>query len=127
MAMWIRRVLAVAVFVSAVIHLEQWIVVFRHTAVVGPAMLLNFGGGVVIAGLLLFWHHWAPLALAALFGAATLGAFLTAATVGLFGVHEHWTGWEIFTAAGVEIVAIVVGITGLLAERRRSQAVPRQG
>jgi hypothetical protein len=127
MAMWIRRVLAVAVFVSAVIHLEQWIIVFRHTAVVGPAMLANFAGGVVIAALLLFWHHWAPLALAALFGAATLGAFLTAVTVGLFGVHEHWTGWEIFTAAAVEIVAIIGGLAALPAERRRSPAVSRKG
>ncbi|WP_288025544.1 hypothetical protein [Arthrobacter sp.] len=124
--MWVRRLAAVAVLVSAVIHLEQWIVVFRHTPVVGPAMLVNFGGGVVIAVLLLVWRRWEPLLLAAVFGAATLGAFITAATGGLFGVHEHWTGWEIFTAAAVEIAAIILGLAGLLIERRQSPAAPRE-
>ncbi|MFQ4148539.1 hypothetical protein AAGW05_07560 [Arthrobacter sp. LAPM80] len=117
--MWMRILAAVAVFVSALIHLEQWIVVFQHTAVVGPAMLVNFAGVVVIAVALLFWRYWAPLALAILFGASTLGAFITAVTIGRFGVHEHWTGWIIFTAAGVENAAIILGLTGLWMERRR--------
>ncbi len=125
--MWIRRWAAVAVLVSAIIHLEQWIVVFRNTPVVGPAMLVNFGGGVVLAGLLLLWHQWAPLLLAVLFGASTLGAFIIAATVGLFGVHEHWTGWEIFTAAAVEIAAIILGLAGLLVERRHPSVRPVRG
>ena len=41
------------------------------------------------------------------FGASTLGAFVVASTVGPFRVHEHWTGWEVWTAAASEIVAIV--------------------
>ena len=44
MARGIRRLAAAAVLISALIHLEQWIVVFRNTAVVGPALLVNFGG-----------------------------------------------------------------------------------
>ncbi|WP_269938758.1 hypothetical protein [Arthrobacter sp. HY1533] len=120
--MLIRILAAVAVFVSALIHLEQWWVVFRDNAFMAPAMLLNFGGGVVIALLLLFWRHWIPLALTVLFGASTLGAFIISATVGLFGVHEHWTGWIIFTAAGVEIAAIILGLAGLAMERRHPLA-----
>lgn len=121
--MWIRILAAVAVFVSALIHLEQWIVVFQDEPIVGPAMLANFVGGVVIAFLLLFWRHWAPLVLTVLFGASTLGAFLIATTpAGLFGVHEHWTGWIIFTAAAVEIAAIILGLAGLAMERRRPLA-----
>ena len=120
--MLIRILAAVAVFVSALIHLEQWWVVFRDNAFMAPAMLLNFGGGVVIALLLLFWRNWIPLALTVLFGASTLGAFITSATVGLFGVHEHWTGWIIFTAAGVEIAAIILGLAGLAKERRHPLA-----
>ena len=116
--MWIRVVVSGAVLIAAVIHLEQWFLVFRDHAIMGPAMLLNFIGGVVIGVLVLVWHHWLPLLLAVLFGAATLGAFLISTTpMGLFGVHEHWTIWEVFVAAAAEVVAIVVGLIGLRANR----------
>ena len=29
--------------------------------------------------------------------------------MGLFGVHEHWIGWPVWTAAVSEVVAIVGG------------------
>lgn len=115
-----RIVVAAAVLVSAIIHGEQWVIAFRHTAIIGPAMLVNFGGGIVIAILLLAWRHWIPLALAVVFGAATLAAFVVSATVGLFGVHESWSFWEAFVAAGVEIVAIAAGVIGLTMRRVRA-------
>lgn len=115
-----RIIVAAAAFVSAIIHGEQWMLVFRHTAVIGPAMLVNFGGGIVITILVLVWRHWIPLALAVLFGAGTLAAFLVSVTVGLFGVHEHWSIWEVFVAAAVEIVAIVAGVIGLAMRRVRA-------
>lgn len=122
--MWIRLVVSVAVLIAALIHLEQWFLVFRDNALMGPAMLANFVGGVVIGVLVLVWHHWLPLVLAVLFGAATLGAFLVSTTpMGLFGVHEHWTIWEVFVAATVEIVAIVVGLAGLWGYRTRTATV----
>ncbi|MCW2779730.1 MAG: hypothetical protein JWR35_179 [Marmoricola sp.] len=108
---------ALAVLVSAAIHLKLWFDVFRHTDVVGPSMLLNFAGGVVIAVLLVAWRHWLPVLLTIGFGVSTLGAFIIATTAGLYGVHEKWTGWEVFTAAGVEIVAIIVGLALLMQER----------
>ncbi|GAA3756709.1 hypothetical protein GCM10022240_06940 [Microbacterium kribbense] len=112
--MWIRIVAAAAVLISAIIHLEQWILVFRGTAYIGPAMLINFIGGLVIVVLLLWWRtSWVPWALTVLFGAATFGAFLISATVGLFGVHEHWTIWEVWVAAAVEVIAIITGLAGL--------------
>lgn len=116
-----RTVVAVAVFVSALIHLEQWVLVFSDNAVLGPAMLVNFGGGVVIGIAVLIWRHWLPLAVAILFGAATLAAFLVSTTVGLFGVHEHWTIWEVYVAAVAEIVAIIAGIIGLSIRSVRSK------
>jgi hypothetical protein len=107
--MKLRILAALAVLVSALVHLKLWKDVFRHTDTVGPAMLLNFFGGVVIALLLISWRHWLPALLAVGFGASTLGSFIIATTSGLYGVHEKWTGWEVFTAAAVEIVAIIVG------------------
>ena len=115
-AVTMRILAAAGVLVSAAVHLYLWFDVFRHTAVVGPAFMLNAVGGAVIAVLLVMWRHWIPLVLAIGFGACTLGAFVIAATVGLFGVHEYWTGWAVWTAAASEVVAIVAAGTVLLQE-----------
>ena len=78
--------------VSAGVHLYLWFDGFSDQNVIGPAFLLNAAGGLVIAVLLVTWRHWIPPLLALGFGVSTLGAFVVAATVGLFGVHEHWIG-----------------------------------
>ncbi len=72
--------------------------------------------GPTIAVLLVTWRHWIPLLLAVGFGASTLGAFLIAVTVGLYGVHEHWTGWAVWTAAAAEVVALIAAGAALLEE-----------
>lgn len=118
--MRIRLLVALAVLVSAVVHLQLWFDVFRHTDVIGPAMMLDFVGGVVIAVLVVTWQHWLSALLAVGFGVATLGAFLISTTDGgLYGVHERWVTWQVFTAAGVEVVAIVGGLAVLLLEQRQ--------
>jgi cation transport ATPase len=113
-AMNLRILAAAAVLVSAAVHLYLWFNVFRHTDVVGPAFMVNAIGGAIIAALLVTWRHWIPLLLAVGFGASTLGAFIIAATVGLYGVHENWTGWEVWTAAAVEVIAIIAAGTVLI-------------
>ena len=50
------------------------------------------------------------------FGPSMLGAFTISATVGLFGVHEHWTGGYVWTAAVAEAVAVVGGVVVPLRE-----------
>jgi len=114
--MKLRMLAAAGVLVSAAVHLYLWFDVFRQTDVVGPAFMLNAVGGTIIAVLLVVWRHWIPLVLAVGFGVFTLGAFLIAATVGLFGVHELWTGWAVWTAAVSEVVAIVAAGTLLVQE-----------
>jgi hypothetical protein len=114
--MWMRILAAVAVVVSAVVHLKLWFDGFRDFHVVGPAFMLNAIAGVVIAVLLVLWRHWIPFFLAAGFGASTLGAFILATTVGLFGLNESWSGGWVFAAAISEAVAIVAGVVGLLHE-----------
>ncbi len=110
--MWIRTLAALAVLVSAAVHLMLWFDGVRHQSV-GPAFLLNAAGGVVIAVLLVSWRHWVPPLLAIGFGVSTLGAFVISATVGLLGVHEHWTGGYVWTAAVAEVVAILAGAVAL--------------
>jgi hypothetical protein len=112
--MLVRVIAATAVLVSAAVHLRLWFDGFSDDHVVGPAFMLNAIGGVVIAALLLLWRHWVPLFLAFGFGFTTLGAFVIASTVGLFGAHESWTGGYVWAAAISEAVAIVAGGLGLL-------------
>jgi len=107
--MWMRIVAAAAVLVSAGVHLKLWTDGVRHDHVVGPAFMLNAIGGIVIAILLVTWRHWIPAFLAVGFGISTLTAFIISATVGLFGVHEHWVGGYVWTAAIAEAIAIIVG------------------
>ena len=110
--MAMRVLAAVAVLVSAGVHLYLWYEGYREVDVIGPAFMLNAVGGAVIAVLLLAWRHWLPALLTLGFGCSTLGAFVISATVGLFGVQESWTGWAVWSAAVSEAVAIVLG--GLL-------------
>jgi hypothetical protein len=127
--MAMRLLAAVAVLVSAAVHLYLWWWDgYKDIDVVGPAFLLNGVGGVVISVLLLTWRHWIPAFLTLGFGLSTLGAFVISTTVGLFGVNETWSGWAVWTAAISEAVAIVTGLVLLAAARPwtlRSERGPR--
>jgi hypothetical protein len=113
--MGVRVLAAVAVLVSAVMHLYLWWYEdYRDLDVIGPAFLLNAAGGAVIAVMVLAWAHWIPALLTLGFGASTLGAFVVSTTVGLFGIQEQWRGWEVWTSAISEIAAILLGAMLLL-------------
>lgn len=114
--MGVRIVAAVAALVSAAVHLILWLDGYRDIEVIGPAFLLNAVAGVVIAVLLVLWHHWIPAFLVTGFGASTLGAFVLSATVGLFGVNERWSGGWVLTAAASEVICIVGGLVLLREE-----------
>ena len=111
--MRLRILGAVALIVSAAVHGYLWFDGVRNQSV-GPMFLVNVVAGVVIAVMLVRWEHWVPAFLTLGFGAATLGAFVIASTVGLLGVHTEWKGFAVFAAAAAEIVCIVVGATLLL-------------
>lgn len=120
--MTVRIVAALAVLVSAYVHLHEWMAGMRHIHVIGNLFVVNIVAGVVIAGLLLVWRHWLAPFLAAGFGASTLGGFALATTsAGLFGDHERWQGNWVWLAAASEAVAVVAGLVALLRETR-SQA-----
>lgn len=114
--MMVRLVAAVAALVSAAVHLYLWLDGVREQGTVGQLFVVNVVAGVAIPVLLVAWRHWIPLFLVAGFGAATLGAFVISATVGLFGIEASWDTWYAWLAAASEIVAIVTGLWGLRAE-----------
>jgi hypothetical protein len=101
--------------VSAAVHLYLWFDGVKDQGTVGALFVVNVFAGAVIALLLLRWRHWIPLFLLAGFGAATFGAFLMSASVGLFGIHTGWS-WYAWLAAGAEVVAVVCGAYGLVRE-----------
>jgi len=120
--MKLRILVAAAVLVSGAVHLILWADGIRDISVIGPLFLLNAVAALVIAGAALFWRTWLPLLMAAGFGASTLVAFVISATVGLFGVHESWTGGYVVTANVAELVALVGGCWALYAEGWASTA-----
>ena len=93
---------------------------------------------VAVHGFPLDWNHWLvhewPDKIAEIeavtalpvwvteVGVSTFGAFVIAATVGLFGVHDHWTGGYVWTAAISELVAVAAA---LLSARREGYLTPR--
>jgi hypothetical protein len=116
-----RAAAAFGVLVSAGIHLWLWFQGFDTISVIGPLFLLNAAGGLVIAVAVMVWRHWLPLLAAIGFGAATLIAFALSATVGLFGVHETWTGTDQVLGWLSELLAVVAGTVALWRERSARQ------
>jgi hypothetical protein len=125
--MTLRIVAAVAVLVSAYVHLKEWLDGMRHVHVIGPLFIVNIVAGVVIAVLLLTWKHWIAPFLAFGFGASTLGGFAIATTsAGLFGDHEKWQGSYVWVAAISEAVAILAGLLALSREFGSTPSHDRQ-
>ena len=112
--MSMRLLTAVAVLVSAAVHLYLWSEGYRDVDKIGPAFLLNAVGGAVIAVMLLAWRHWIPPLLAVGFGLSTLGGLVMSTTVGLFGFEESWEGWEVWTSVISEVAAVAFGAMILL-------------
>lgn len=128
--MIIRPLAALAVLVSAAVHLYLWFDGVKNQGTVGALFLVNVAAGIVIAIMLVAWHDWEPLFLAAGFGVATIAAFVTSVTVGLFGIHTSWS-WYAWLAFAVELAAVGLGALGLQREgyatpaRMRQQRSPR--
>ncbi|HEY3529608.1 MAG TPA: hypothetical protein VGK78_10680 [Nocardioides sp.] len=125
--MTVRILAAIAVLVSAYVHLYEWLSGMRHVNVIGPLFVVNIVAGVVIAVLLFTWKHWFAPFLAFGMGATTLGGFAIATTsAGLFGDHEKWQGPYIWVAAASEVVAILAGLYATTREIRTSQTSERR-
>jgi hypothetical protein len=124
MGAWALRILvALGLLGSAWVHYDLWgSGGFRDIAVIGPLFLVNAAAGVVIAVVVLGWHHWLPVLAAIGFGAATLGAYVLSVTVGLFGVQEQFTTqaetWGVVTEAACIVFGII--LLGLVVRSRRS-------
>jgi hypothetical protein len=122
-----RLLAAIAVLVSAYVHLREWLDGMRDVHVIGPLFVVNIVAGVVIAVLLVTWKHWFAPFLALGFGGSTLGGFALATTsAGLFGDHEKWQGSYVWIAAASELVAILAGLYAVSRELRPTGSPARR-
>lgn len=122
-----RSVGAAAAVVSAAIHLWLWVDGVREQGVVGALFLVNVVAGVVIAVMLLRSASWLPLLLLGGFGAATLGAFVIASTVGLFGIHTEWAGFAVWAATVSELACIACAVLAATTEGHIGRAGVHHG
>lgn len=121
-----RAIGAVVAVVSALIHLYLWFDGVKDQGVVGALFLVNVLAGLVLAVMLLRWRHWIPLFLLSGFGFSTLGAFLIAATVGLFGIRTGWS-WYAWVAAVSEVGAILLGVVAARQEGYLARLTAKPG
>jgi hypothetical protein len=89
---------------------------------ISRAFILNAVGGLVIAELLVLAIRWREVTVPAavfglLFGLSTLGAYLTARTVGLLGFDEHTTSTEAIIGGIAEVIAVAT-CSGILFRSR---------
>jgi hypothetical protein len=121
----LRGLTATGVLLSASVHLQIWAQGMRTVPVVGEAFMANAVGGLLIGVLVLTWRrNPLPLLAAAGFGLATLGAYLTSITVGLFGVREEPGGVIQTLAAGAEVAAVVFAVAAIVVEERDRKRHP---
>lgn len=112
-----RALTAAAVLLSAVLHLELWLEGYRDLEFIGPAFMLNAVAGLIIAILVLAWRSWWPLLAAGAFGAATLGAFIMSATVGLFDIQQQVMETPQILSVVAESAAIVCALVAGVLDR----------
>ena len=122
--LWVLRLLGAALLLAiAGIHLYLWQQGYRDIDVIGPSFLLQAVIGVGGALLVLIApRRLLPVAavLGALFALGSLGALITATTVGLFGFVESTKADLWWETLWVEIAAaVVLGVLTALSARRR--------
>jgi hypothetical protein len=133
---WTLRV-ASAILLLAIGGIHLFLVLHGEGGLLVAPFLLNAVAGLglgigllVLRGRLLL----AAAALGFLFAGASLLALLLALTVGLFGLHEHWTFTLVPQTVVVDAVAVVVlaitsavlaRATGSIGTGRRAAAMPR--
>ncbi len=104
---------AVAVAVSAIIHLHLWMQGYKHIHLIGPLFLAQAVAGIGLALVMVAYPRFVSAVLGALYMASTIGGLLMSATVGIFGFHDGlsvpWaTSSLVIEAAGL-VVLVAAG------------------
>lgn len=85
-----------ALCASSAIHFYLWDIAYRDVATLGPLFLFQGSAAASLAVLDAVTRRVPALVLSALFLVSTIGGFVLATTVGLFGFTLHEiTGWAV--------------------------------
>jgi hypothetical protein len=111
--------------VSSAVHLHLWNMGYRQLPTIGPLFLFQaLAGFFLSATLILTRRVWAAV-LSLGFVAATIGGFLMAVYVGLFGFRDAWSSPFAGMAFSYEIASVVLLAAGsILCVTRRKDARP---
>lgn len=114
----LRVATALAVLVSAALHVVLYLDWAKNLTPLGPAFLAQSAAGVVLAVLVLVWRSPWPLVGAVAFGLGSIGAFAASAATGFLGVTAQLVGWAEWVTKGVEALAVVLAVLALVSESR---------
>jgi hypothetical protein len=104
--------------VSAFVHLHLWDIAYRHVATLGPLFLVQAVAALVAAVVLGATRLVVVMLGSVLLMLGTVGGFVLADTVGLFGFKlPEVTGWA-YLAMGTELVSSAVLIAVLVRHLR---------
>jgi xanthine/uracil permease len=107
---------------SALVHVHLWDIAYRHVATLGPLFLVQAVGAVVVAVALALSRVVAVMVVAMALMLGTVGGFILADTVGLFGFTlPKVTGWA-YDALATELVSTALLALVLLRQARRARA-----
>ncbi len=107
---------AIGIAASGVIHWHLWASGgYRQIPSIGPAFLAQAIAGVTVGLVLAVLRRtWIAL-VGAVLAASTIGGFLLAATVGVFGFTDSWTAPYATLAFVTEVVTVVSCLGGVAA------------
>ena len=107
---------SVALCASSSIHFYLWSIAYRNVDTIGPLFLFQGSVAAALAVLDMAVRRVGLLLFSALFMASTIGGFILATTVGLFGFALHeitaWAVWSVVAEAiGAAVLSAAVGIS----------------
>ena len=122
---WLRVAGALLLFVSACIHLALYLTGYRAIPTIGWLFLVQFMVAFVLAAGALVTHSRLAAVAGAAFALSTLGAYLLAVWIGLFGFKEIRTRAGI--AAGlIEVAAFAtLALAAVITNVRQAEASAR--
>lgn len=118
---------AALMVVSAIDHIHLWDIAYRHVATLGPLFLVQAIAGIVLAVVIVASRLAAAVLAGAVLMVGTIGGFIIADTVGLFGFTlPEVTSWA-YLALSTEGVSTIILVTVLVRHMQRSGLAPTAG
>jgi hypothetical protein len=119
---WALFVIDAALLItSGAIHLHLWDIAYRHVATLGPLFLVQGIVAILLGLAILLSRNILLVAAGAALCVGTIGGFILADTVGVFGFKLPYITTEAWTVLVVEIAAIIaLAVTAAMLLRRRA-------